>query len=311
MKLEGIDRETMRYAARRVSDRVTYSLLEESRRLYREHLYQSWTCRWRPNSSLPQEKLLEALAQAEQNAQTHLIKSSPTIRVMRADVLGQDVLIKRYDLNGRLDRIKYRWRASRARRAWAAAVTMRELGLPTPEPLGFLEVKEGRTVVTSYFVTRFLPDAVTTYRWLKVNYRRQNEEWKRGFRTDLLHAILALHEAGIYHADTKLPNLLVRCAGDRSKREFYWTDLECVTAGLKPTRRQIVRNLVQMNGSMRYWVPETDRMKFLHALARTYPWVTGPDIVQKIRRRTRRRLLREVRRHTPPDGFFARHSSPR
>jgi hypothetical protein len=300
---EGTDPESIRYGARRIAALARRRALGRAHALYRGSLSAPNSACWSPDPRVTADQLRQALVEVEADPRTHLIKSSSRIRVIRATLLGHDALIKRYDVHTLADRIKYRWRASRARRAWAAAHTMRTIGIPTPDPLGFAEVKQGRAVTQSYFITRFLPDASSVYRWLKVNYRRQTEEWKAGFRADLLRVFLAIYRAGLYHADTKLPNLLVRHADDAERREFYWTDLECVAAGVAPSRRKIVRNLIQMNGSLRYWVPEADRMKFLQDLAATFPWAKRPDVVERIRASSRRRLMREVRRHTPPDGW--------
>jgi hypothetical protein len=145
-----------------------------------------------------------------------------------------------------------------------------------------------------------MADAVSTYKWIKTNYHRRPAEWREQFRRDLVASLLSLYDRGIYHADTKTPNLMMTHPDDPARRTFYWIDLECVNAGVIPSRHEIVRNLVQLNGSFRHWVPDEDRLAFLHDIARRYPWLDRPRIVNKIRRWTVKRWQNEINRRIGP-----------
>jgi hypothetical protein len=106
---------------------------------------------------------------------------------------------------------------------------------------------------------------------------------------------LQLYRNRIYHGDTKSANILLRSPDKPDRRAFFWIDLECVKFGVLPTRRQIIRNLVQLNGSLGSKVLEEDRMAFLHDMSQFYPWLAQPGVAKKIRRWTRRRLLKQKR----------------
>jgi hypothetical protein len=309
-RAEQADRAGIRHAGETIARRAQSHAGEETASLYDMALWDPSDTpsdpgsrlrgRWDPEVRIRPEEFLRQVEAAETCAGADVLKENAHIRVVRAPLLGEDALIKRYDIVRWKDRIKYQVRPSRARRAWAAARTLLRLGILTPEPLGYLEIYEGRLPVRSYVVTRFMPDAVNAYRWVKQNWRQKDEAWRERFRQDLLNQLLMLYRKAIYHADTKLPNLMIENPDDEKARAFYWIDLECVQAGIVPTRHQIVRNLVQLNGSMRHWVSEADRMPFLKALARTYPWVDDPRLVERIRRWTRRRHLNELRQHCGP-----------
>lgn len=249
---------------------------------------------WQADSAVTAEALERAVSAAEASP-TRVLKNDGRIQVIRAKLLGRDALIKRYDLPRLVDRIKYLPRASRARRAWAAAQTLIRLGIPTPEPLGFLEIRAGPVAVRSYFITVFLSDARSASKWIKPWFARQPASVREAFRKHLLETLLDLYRKGVYHADTKAANLLVRAPEDPFRRAFFWIDLECVKFGVRPSRHRIVRNLVQLNGSLGSKVSEEDRMAFLRDMAGVYPWLMKPRIARRIRAWTRRRLLKELR----------------
>jgi hypothetical protein len=255
---------------------------------------------WAADPRMGPEELRAQIEAAESCTDAAVLKDSGHIRVVRAPLLGQDALIKRYDIVSWRDRIKYQVRPSRARRAWAAAKCLLRLGIRTPELLGYLEIYSGRVPARSYIVTRFMPDAMNAYLWIKRNWRRHDQPWRDAFRRDLLGEYLQLYRKGIYHSDTKLPNVMIEAPEDAALRKFYWIDLEGVLAGVTPTRHQVVRNLVQLNGSLRNWVSEEDRLAFLSEFAQTYPWANSPRVIERVRRWSRRRLLNELHRHVGP-----------
>lgn len=258
--------------------------------------------RWQTEPGPRPEDLLAAVQQAEKDPAAHRIKSGPTITVTRARLWDEDVIIKRFDLPTNWARWKYWKRPSRARRAWAAGQLMRLSGLPTPEPLGYVEIRRGHLPITSYAVARFAAGAQSGFRWARRTYRRLDEADRAAARREILTLLRDLYAQGIYHGDTKLTNLLVEMRPDGTGRAWQWTDLECVSAGVRLTRRRLLRNLIQLNGSLRHWVSREDRQAFLAALARRYPWLAAPAVAADIERRTRQRLQRERDGRTPPDG---------
>ena len=250
---------------------------------------------WKPDPTISIAELTAAVEKAEKAPGTKVIKTEDKIRVLRARLLGRDALIKRYDLIDFGDKLRYLFRVSRARRAWAAARAMTELGIPTPEPLGLLEIYSGPLAVRSYFITDFMSDTQSANRWIKPRLSARPPEFRAQFRKELLDLLLDLYRNGVYHADTKSHNILLRAPDDPAHRAFFWIDLECAKFGARPTRHQIVRNLVQLNGSLGSKVSEDDRMAFLHDMARMYPWLDRPGVAKRIRAWTIRRLLKQKR----------------
>src|SRR5690606_17473581 len=115
------------------------------------------------------------------------------------------------------------------------------------------------------------------------------EQWTQ-WRETLREFWLDLERRGIYHDDTKTLNILVQTPAD-APMKLWWIDPESVHPGHRPGRRQILRNLVQLNGSLRTWVPDEQRLLFLKEIAQVHPWLRVPSVEQKIRDWTRKRLL--------------------
>ncbi len=299
---DGVDPATRKLTQRQATEWTNNEIRARARSIYQTALKTPSAHKWIAAPDMTFHEMSSAVEDALTSQASVAVKKGERIHVIRANLMGQDVLIKRYILRGAVERLKYRWRASRARRAWAAAAAMRAMNVRTPEPLGFWERREGGVVADSLFITRFIEPSIPAYRFLKRHYRQYNADARERFRKELLDAYLSIERAGLHHADTKLSNLLVRHPDNETQRELLWIDLECIAAGARPTRHRVVRNLVQMNGSMRRWISENDRMSFLRDLARVHPWVISRRVISKIKTWTRRRLLRELHRQTQPDG---------
>jgi len=275
--------------------------LLHARRLYRTALVDSRQAStgghtsgcWDPDPSVESRQLLTAVTQAENDPRSRLIKHDSRIRTMRASLLNHDTFIKRYDLQGILEKIKYVARPSRARRFWAAARTFRQLGLAAARPLGFLEMRSGTVASRSYIITAFI-QAINLYEWIRKYYASLPDDGRRQTRAALADFLLATYRMGVYHRDTKMTNILVPDeARSLETRDFIWTDLECVACGFRPHRRDVIRNVVQLNGSATEILPPAERQAFLNELSATFPWITRPHAVNTIQRWTERRLTRE------------------
>lgn len=255
---------------------------------------------WLDRKDLSPEALRAELDRVASLAGIRIIKSTHRSRIFRANMFGRDTLVKQYLLAGFGMRLKYLFRRSRGRRAWAAARTLQQLGLPTPEPFGFLEQRGPGQPHASFYFSAFLEDAKEARAWLRPRFHQQPPERRAAIRGEVLRLLLDLYNHRIYHADTKTRNLLLRAPEDDRTRTWFWIDLECLRFGSVPSRRHILRNLIQLNGSLGSKVPEEDRLAFLEDMARVYPWLEHPGIEHTIRRRTRVRLERELRREERP-----------
>lgn len=251
---------------------------------------------WLPDTTVSPDHLLAALKSAETDPASIRLKQDRRTVVLRASVLGLDVVIKKYKLPSLSDQMKYALRMSLARRFWAAARTLRALDIPTPEPLGFLECYTARVPVCGYVINRHIPNALTARHWIETRYARASQSHQNAYRAKLLHILLDLYRHGLYHRDTKCENILVESPDDPDAFRLLWIDLERLRPKPSPSRRDILRNLVQINGAVPPdAVDEADRLIFLREFARHYPWTDRPDACRCIQVWTRRRLEREKR----------------
>ena len=237
--------------------------------------------------------LVETVADLE-NLATTALKQSDINLTATATVEGEEVLIKRCRLPRRGQRLRYRFRASRARRAWAAAHTLQQFGFATPTPYAFVECCRGQTPLQSAYVHEHLPRAITARRWIKPHLHRATPVQRDEVRRELSEALLRLYDHGLYHGDTKAGNLLLTFRDEQKERTWHWIDLECMQIGVRATRRRVLRNLVQLNGSIGSKIEDADRLAFLDDLAPRFPWLQDPRVADIIRHRTMQRLRREL-----------------
>lgn len=208
----------------------------------------------------------------------------------------QGLIFKFYGKHRYFDRL----RPSRARLAYAAGLTLRDLGIPTVEPVGFVENTPEIAPFDSCLVMREKPGAVHLREWIRRHRNHMTEDSWRAWRQQVCEAWLQLGRVGVYHDDTKALNLLTDASWSPKPRFLVWIDLESVHAGRRPGLRGVLRNLVQLNGSLRKWVPNTERFAFLEQASAEYPWLAQKWVPWVIRWWTRRRLRHEVRTRCGP-----------
>lgn len=292
---EMLDRHAWRHALATITDLARQDAAHLARTLYRQHFQQRRVegdlAGWVHAEGWSLADLRDQIIRAEQDPATVWIKRRLPTRLFLASLLGRTVVVKRHDVRTDWERLRYRFRASRARRSCAAGLTVRDLGLPTPEPLAYLEVSR----TCSYIVHEWLPNVISVRAWVRQHYRHWSAaDWATA-RRELLHFYVTPYTRGFYHDDTKALNLLLDPAGPPGQR-LWWIDVEGVIPGGRLTRYRVLRNLAQLNGSLRSWVPESERLAFLRGVAWHFPWLHEPRVVERLRAWTRRRLLREVRR---------------
>ncbi|MFT5495357.1 MAG: hypothetical protein ACI9TH_000748 [Kiritimatiellia bacterium] len=299
------ERTVEKDAIRSALFRIRHYALNEARRLVRRiysgHLKDGTQAKgccgiWSNDPSVTPELIRAALVEAEQSEDRQVLKQSAFIHVFRVPLLGQDAVVKRYDVRKARDRAKKWARASRGRRAYAAACTLLELKIDTPPPLGYLEGIDDDGHSVSYFINRWLPEARTARQFIKPWLHQRPVETRQVVSQQLFDMLNQLYQLGIYHGDTKASNLLVTRENDDTLRSFYWIDLESMQFGIKPMRYHMLRNLVQLNGSIGRKILPEERIAFLHRFSPVYPWARDPQLPALIESKTRTRLLRELNR---------------
>lgn len=250
---------------------------------------------WADRPEMAPMELFSLVREAVSRPDARVIKQTGRITVTRALLEGREVIIKRYDLGGPLERIRYLCHPSRARRFWAAARTLRTLDIPTPDPLGFLEHWENGIPATSCMITAFMPGTDDASHWLGWTSSTRPDDIKQALAKDLARAITDLYGHGIYHRDTKTSNLLLEHPMEPDRRRFLWLDLECAAFGVRPRRHQIIRNVVQVAGSLGKEATCAERELIIREFAAFFPWLMNKHVLRRIHCWTDRRMHKERR----------------
>lgn len=107
-----------------------------------------------------------------------------------------------------INRIIYGFiRKSKAQRSYEYAKKLRTMGIPTPEPLGYLEVRKGCLLSQSYYVCEQI-EGVRDMRNI-FEYRDVSN-----LLADVAHLIVRMHNQGIWMKDFTPGNLLWRPSRD-------------------------------------------------------------------------------------------------
>lgn len=304
LRSEGLDQDHIRAIAHELTAQRLTQARVLPQRLYRHALHLRlgenigvYRGYWKSDTRISPALLATAVAQVERDGITPMLKSTTKTKLQRAQLLGHNAIIKRFDLPTLRHRCQALFRYSRGRRAWAAGKAMADLGIPTPTALGYLEIRGRWLPIRSYVFTEFKENAFDLRAWLKKHHEELSPSLRTWAESQVEEMLLKLYAARIYHSDTKLSNLLALPASPTNPHpwsELMWIDLESIRFNRHPTRYRIIRNIVQLNGSIRdRWMARRDRMQFLIRMSRHFPWLTSSRTIRHITRWTQRRWRRE------------------
>ena len=219
---------------------------------------------------LASSKVMEEQALQMQRNQTDILKHSEnsviTTHGENSDLL-RAVCVKHYFYRGFKYVLKSMVIKSRALKSWIAANGLLVRGISTPLPLALVEKKYGPFIYESFLITEWLPDARELNDYIACLHQQAvSAEEKRKFIQSLASTISNLHEKGIYHADLKSTNILVREEGP-GMWSFHFVDLERVKFKKNLTFSERANNLAQINASIASRMTVKDRLIYFHFYA--------------------------------------------
>lgn len=123
-----------------------------------------------------------------------------------------EVVVKQFRNQGPRRRLERRWRGSKAERSWRMARAFAERGIPTADPLFWIESTAADG--PSYFVSRFLQDRLEIRYLLRARNAGELATKYPGldyprFLGLLAGALRRLHDRGLFHRDLSIGNVLV------------------------------------------------------------------------------------------------------
>lgn len=159
-----------------------------------------------------------------------------------------EVVVKQFRNLGWTARWRRRFEGSKAEKSWLVARYMQERCLLTPEPIMLLEsvAADG----PSLFVARRLAGSVESrYFFRALNAGRESELFPRLNVNALLralgHSLRAMHDAGIWHRDVSVGNLLIT-AIDEGEPQVHIVDLNRARIGRSVSVQRRTRDLCRL-----------------------------------------------------------------
>lgn len=161
-----------------------------------------------------------------------------------------DVVVKQFRNTRLQDRLRRRTRGTKAARSWRAARVLAAAGLLTPDPVMWID-SAGETG-PSFYVCRYLPDVLEArYLFRAANAGTEREQFPQvdfpRFLDELGRLIRRLHEAGIWHRDLSVGNVLLKPGPDGVPDALYLIDLNRARLGRPPGPTERVRDLTRLS----------------------------------------------------------------
>ncbi len=172
--------------------------------------------------------------------------------------------VKRYNVKGAWYMVKNLLRASRAKRVWQTANSMRERDIATPLPLLYLERRSLGLLQKCYVVTELVEGAVTLDAYIAGDFQDLGRERKRAFVRMIALQVQKLHQRGVVHGDLKAKNILVR-SRPGGGQALCFIDLDAARVQGSVSAAERFRDLARLNCSFldRRLVSQALRLYFL------------------------------------------------
>ncbi|MFA5422479.1 MAG: lipopolysaccharide core heptose(II) kinase RfaY [Phycisphaerae bacterium] len=152
-----------------------------------------------------------------------VLKSRNTSFLSQVSIDGKQVVVKRYNHKGLWHSFRQTLQTSRAKRSWLHGHRLIMLGINTPRPLAFIEMRKGLLLWTSYIITEYVPGRNLGEVLLDTNIA---DEEKKQFRNQICGLMTRMHNKRITHGDFKRTNFIL------SDKTIYVTDLDAMKVHL-------------------------------------------------------------------------------
>lgn len=219
------------------------------------------------------------------------VKSSQITTVLRFENPENSEIFyfKEFHSRGLKDIIKNLFGYTRSKKDFMGGQLLLEHGFPTPAPVlrGF--EKSFFLIRRNFFITKGVPGE-RTYQYFKSLFTRPLSAEMITEKRALLHVagreIGRLHNAGIFHGDLRVGNMIINGRGS-SAGIFFIDNERTQYSEVLPLKKRL-KNLVQLNMVRLPQITGTDRLRVFNAYLMENPELL-PD---------KKRLLREIRRMT-------------
>jgi len=261
--MQRIHEKTARITTRQILSRSRRCILKSSvfeiSRSWRERY-----CGRRDFGHAAARTLIAQHLDKQKDQQTIIKKSSKSTLTTHALQPGQTQCVKGCRNRGFVYALLNLFKKSRALKSWIAANGLIVRGVLTPLPLAMVEKRCGPLVQENFYICNWLENSpeLNTY----ITGRQWQDADKKKFVRCLAKTIAGLHARGIYHADLKSNNILVRAAA--ASWEFFFVDLDRVSFNRPLTFDRRANNLAQIHASVADVMTVRDRLYFFRIYSR-------------------------------------------
>jgi len=200
-------------------------------------------------------------------------KSSVSLLTIPWNGGEQTICIKEFSYPGLFYALRSSFRKSRAMKSWVGANGLRVRGFSTPEALALCEERKGGILKRSILLLEYLDGVEELNDYILKSFdlppSPEKAVKKKKFIECLSREIRRLHAQGIYQADLKSNNILVK--EKDGGWEFFFIDLDRIRLGQKLSYQERVKNLAQVNASVADCITISDRLQFFRSYAARTP----------------------------------------
>ena len=255
------------------------------------------------NKNFRNDNFEHALSAGEKTLQERYqlttVFSSDTSRVHKFTVrfagVDRGVYIKQYLCRSACDFIKHLVRASRARRAFKAALMLEKNGFETPAVVAVGECKASFFDRGNFLVTLEVENAKQIYQFIPdklESFTKEQLQDKRELIRAFGWTVGRMHATGIFHGDLKVVNVLAR--QEKKGWHFFFIDNERTKKFYRLPPWLRLKNLVQVNMDRSPCLTNSDRMRFFKAYLQENSSIACKrnECVKKIITKTNQRLVK-------------------
>lgn len=184
------------------------------------------------------EPFVRSLPEVFERQGTTIYKARNELKAYHTE--GLDLIVKSFRKPIFINRIIYGFfRASKAERSYKHALKMLGNGIPTPEPVAYIEEKEGGLLNRSYYVSIFEKD------YSEIRSQMLGKDADDVFIRSLARLVADLHKKGILQKDLSPGNILTKQEGEQYK--FMLVDINRARFSKQLSARQRYRNFKRIS----------------------------------------------------------------
>ncbi len=156
-----------------------------------------------------------------------------------------DVVVKSFKRPSVFQKVVYALRTHKAKRAYLNGLELTRRGVATPEPVAYVELRQGPWLTAAYYLSR--PTSLPS-----IEGETDRPDWNRQLAADFGSYVAQLHAKGILHHDLNDTNVLFSRGGDGRysfevidiNRMAFYPDADHIPEG------ELLENLTRFTGNM-------------------------------------------------------------